>query len=129
MNLSAEPPSPSAIATARNARSPPSACPARRAVRAASPRCTHARHAPSGKPAQAEGVSAILAPETNRDLLHLYHKLNWSLLALTPLAFIMSPSPINMPVDWTLAVLFPLHAHFGMNSVIYDYVPKFIGTR
>ena len=30
---------------------------------------------------------------------------------------------INMPVDLALGVIFPLHAHIGMNWIISDYVP------
>ena len=56
-----------------------------------------------------------------------YHKLNWALLGLTPVAFAVSPSLLAMPVDLALGVAFPLHAHFAMNCVIADYAEKFLG--
>ena len=68
-----------------------------------------------------------MAPDTSTKALSLYHKLNWSLLGLTPLALAFSPSPMNMPVDIALSIFFPLHAHVGMNCVITDYAPKFFG--
>lgn len=43
---------------------------------------------------------------------------------LTPIAFVLSPSILNYPVDILLGALIPLHAHMGMNYVISDYVPK-----
>ncbi len=33
-----------------------------------------------------------------------------------------------MPVDVVLGLLFPFHAHVGMNYVISDYVPKAFRT-
>lgn len=43
------------------------------------------------------------------------------------MALILSPSSLNMPVDLALGVLFPVHAHVAMNSVITDYADKFFG--
>ena len=40
------------------------------------------------------------------------------------MAFVLSPSALNYPVDVLLAVILPLHAHVGLNYVISDYVPK-----
>lgn len=45
-------------------------------------------------------------------------------MGLTPLAFALSPSIINLPVDLLLGLALPLHAHIGMSYVITDYVPK-----
>ena len=45
-------------------------------------------------------------------------------MALTPVAFALSPSVLNMPVDVALGLAIPLHAHIGMGYVITDYVPK-----
>lgn len=53
-----------------------------------------------------------------------YHYSSMALMALTPVAFVLSPSPVAIPVDFALGVLFPVHAHIGMNNVISDYVPK-----
>ena len=41
-----------------------------------------------------------------------------------PVALVLSPSVINIPVDVALGLVFPIHAHIGMNYVISDYVPK-----
>lgn len=54
----------------------------------------------------------------------VYHSTGLALAALTPLAFVLSPSPLNLPVDIVLGVLFPLHSHVALNYVISDYVPK-----
>mmetsp|Transcript_13408 Transcript_13408/g.27364 ORF Transcript_13408/g.27364 Transcript_13408/m.27364 type:complete len:143 (-) Transcript_13408:34-462(-) len=53
-----------------------------------------------------------------------YHKVNLAIMALTPVAFALSPSVINMPFDLALGLALPLHAHIGMSYVITDYVPK-----
>jgi succinate dehydrogenase (ubiquinone) membrane anchor subunit len=46
------------------------------------------------------------------------------LAVLTPAAFVAGGTPASLPVDVTLGVLYPLHAHIGMNYVISDYIPK-----
>ncbi|RLN61373.1 hypothetical protein BBJ28_00012053 [Nothophytophthora sp. Chile5] len=50
------------------------------------------------------------------------------LMALLPVAFVLSPSPLAMPVDLALGAILPIHAHIGMNNVISDYVPKRMRT-
>ena len=57
-----------------------------------------------------------------------YHKSMMALAVLTPVSFILAPHPMNMPIDCILGVLFPLHAHVGLNYVISDYVPKAMRT-
>ena len=47
-----------------------------------------------------------------------------ALIGLTPLAFILSPSFVNFPIDLALGFMFPLHSHVALNYVISDYVPK-----
>ena len=42
---------------------------------------------------------------------------------MTPLAFVISPSKMNMPIDITLGILFPLHSHIALNAIVSDYVP------
>lgn len=54
----------------------------------------------------------------------LYHSSAYVLALLTPLAFVISPSVYNMPIDITLGFLFPMHSHVALNCVISDYVPK-----
>jgi succinate dehydrogenase (ubiquinone) membrane anchor subunit len=46
------------------------------------------------------------------------------LAVLTPAAFVISPSSLNLPVDLALGVIFPLHNHVAFNYIISDYVPK-----
>mmetsp|Transcript_6169 Transcript_6169/g.8982 ORF Transcript_6169/g.8982 Transcript_6169/m.8982 type:complete len:105 (-) Transcript_6169:420-734(-) len=60
-------------------------------------------------------------------MIHLFHKVNLALLGVTPLALVLSPSALNMPVDLALGVLFPVHAHIAMNGVITDYAAKIFG--
>lgn len=45
------------------------------------------------------------------------------LAVATPLAFLL-PSSLVLPIDVTLGVLFPLHSHFALNTIVTDYVPK-----
>lgn len=59
-------------------------------------------------------------------MVHLMHKTNIACLAMTPVAIVLSPSVINMPIDLALGVIFPVHAHIGMNNLISDYVPAAI---
>ncbi|KAF1316764.1 Sdh4, succinate dehydrogenase subunit 4, partial [Globisporangium splendens] len=58
----------------------------------------------------------------------VYHYSNMALLGLTPVAFILSPSPVAVPVDFALGVIIPIHTHIGMNVVISDYVPPQVRT-
>lgn len=52
-----------------------------------------------------------------------YHASGLALAVLAPVAFAVSPSAMNMPVDLALGVLFPFHSHVALNYVITDYVP------
>ena len=54
----------------------------------------------------------------------MYHYTVYGSVALFPVALVLSPSVINIPVDVALGFVFPIHAHIGMNYVISDYVPK-----
>ena len=58
----------------------------------------------------------------------LYHKSFLVLALLTPVSFALAPHPMNKPIDVALGVLFPVHAHMGLNYVITDYVPKAFRT-
>src|SRR5690606_14978118 len=53
----------------------------------------------------------------------IYHKLNFGIAALLPIAFV-APSALSTPIDLVLSFALPLHGHIGMNYVISDYVPK-----
>mmetsp|Transcript_58925 Transcript_58925/g.120619 ORF Transcript_58925/g.120619 Transcript_58925/m.120619 type:complete len:152 (+) Transcript_58925:71-526(+) len=68
--------------------------------------------------------SGVLEADGSKQMNSLYHKSAVALAALTPVAFVLSPSVANMPVDLVLGVLFPFHSHVALNYVISDYVPK-----
>ena len=65
-----------------------------------------------------------LSADTSKSVLTFYHQSGYALVGLTPLAFILSPSWLNFPVDLALGVIFPVHSHIAINYVITDYVPK-----
>lgn len=46
------------------------------------------------------------------------------LAVLAPAAFLAGPTPLSMPIDIALGVIFPFHSHVALNYVITDYVPK-----
>ena len=54
----------------------------------------------------------------------IFHYSQLTLAVLTPLAFIISPSPWVMPIDYLLGILYPMHGCIGMSHVWSDYIPK-----
>lgn len=86
---------------------------------------TRARKFRAAQPPKEE--ASPLAADHSSSALSIYHKVNWALLALTPAAFLLSPSVLNTPIDLALSLAFPYHAWVGMNCVLTDYVPKFLG--
>ena len=66
----------------------------------------------------------ILKSDQSSHGLRMYHKLNFALIGLGPLALLLSPSSLNFPVDLLLGVVIPLHGHVGGNDVISDYAKK-----
>lgn len=67
---------------------------------------------------------SILNADTGPLATKTYHKINLCIMGLTPVAFALSPSVLNLPVDVLLGLALPAHAHIGMSYVITDYVPK-----
>ena len=65
-----------------------------------------------------------LPADESTSLVKFYHKSAIALAALTPLAFIASPTPLILPIDLILGFLFPIHSHIALNYVVADYVPK-----
>ena len=63
------------------------------------------------------------AADGNNTVNKWFHKTGVVLAVATPLAFLL-PSSLVLPIDVTLGVLFPLHSHVALNTVITDYVPK-----
>ena len=69
-------------------------------------------------------VASFLEADTPAKFVKLFHYTSYASLALFPVALILTPSVMNMPVDLAMGVVFPVHGHIGMNHVISDYVPK-----
>ena len=70
----------------------------------------------------------LLNIDGSKVVLKRYHQGAVILAVLAPAAFMISPSPYNMPIDLALGFIFPLHAHVGLNAVVSDYVPKVLQT-
>mmetsp|Transcript_8409 Transcript_8409/g.9600 ORF Transcript_8409/g.9600 Transcript_8409/m.9600 type:complete len:149 (+) Transcript_8409:107-553(+) len=68
-------------------------------------------------------LESLIAADQTLAQTKLFHKTNLACMVLAPLAIVAHPSPLSMPVDLALAVVFPLHAHMGMNFIFTDYVP------
>lgn len=69
----------------------------------------------------AEEMSLVGADQSNATQ-RLFHTTSLVCLALTPVALIAHPSPLSMPLDLALAVVFPIHGHIGINWILTDYV-------
>lgn len=74
--------------------------------------------------AQAAATGSVVEADSSASLNKLYHHSGLALAILTPAAFALSPSVINMPIDIILGIVFPLHSHVGLNYIVSDYVPK-----
>lgn len=61
----------------------------------------------------------------SKQVTKLYHLSQLALAGLCPVAFALSPSVLNTPVDFALGFIIPFHAYVAVNYVITDYVPKF----
>jgi len=66
----------------------------------------------------------VLKSDHSAKMTHLYHKLNFALIGLGPVALVLSPSAMNYPLDLLLGVIIPLHSHIGGNDVVTDYAKK-----
>ncbi|KAH7462958.1 hypothetical protein KRP22_001569 [Phytophthora ramorum] len=77
---------------------------------------------------QVTGLAGIVEADNHVLSVKLQHLTSIGLMATVPLAFVLSPSPLALPVDLALGVILPVHAHIGMNNVISDYVPKNVRT-
>mmetsp|Transcript_8847 Transcript_8847/g.13202 ORF Transcript_8847/g.13202 Transcript_8847/m.13202 type:complete len:156 (-) Transcript_8847:109-576(-) len=70
-----------------------------------------------------QAVKQVTKSLMEASVTDIHHKANLALAVATPIAFVLSPSVINMPVDMALTVLIPVHSHVCMNLVAEDYVP------
>lgn len=66
----------------------------------------------------------IMNSDLSPSAMHLYHKLNLGLCAAVPVALVLSPSSLNMPVDLAMGVAIPVHFLFGGHGVVTDYFKK-----
>jgi len=55
--------------------------------------------------------------------IELYHLSHVVLAVGLPVALVLSPSYLNVPIDFGLGLVIPFHGHIGMINVIEDYVP------
>ncbi|OWZ20420.1 SDH4, succinate dehydrogenase subunit 4 [Phytophthora megakarya] len=74
------------------------------------------------------GLAGIVEADNHKLSVKLQHLTSVALMGAVPLAFVLSPSPLVLPVDLAMGVILPVHAHIGMNNVISDYVPKNMRT-
>ena len=86
----------------------------------------------AGRPAQAGSPAQMIkefvtSADSSTGLSHLYHKLNWALCGLTPIALLLSPSAVNLPFDLALGVGIPVHFQISGHMLITDYAPLLLG--
>ncbi|KAG7381966.1 hypothetical protein PHYPSEUDO_005437 [Phytophthora pseudosyringae] len=74
------------------------------------------------------GLAGLVEADNHVLSVKLQHLTSVGLMAAVPLAFVLSPSPLALPVDLAMGVILPVHAHIGMNNVISDYVPQNVRT-
>eukprot|EP00948_MAST-09A_sp_MAST-9A-sp1_P003298 g3298.t1 len=65
----------------------------------------------------------ITHPDFSKPMIHYYHISNIAILGIFPLALLVSPSKLVVPIDLGIAFLFPFHMHVALAGVITDYVP------
>lgn len=51
-----------------------------------------------------------------------YEASQWALGIMTPLAFILSPSALNFPVDVAMGLIIPYHMYTGCHHIFDDYL-------
>ena len=83
-----------------------------------------ARHVKSARSSSTSAEGGFLNADNSKSVTKFHHTSGYVLVGLTPLAFMLSPSWINFPIDLTLGVMFPVHSQIALNYVITDYVPK-----
>jgi succinate dehydrogenase (ubiquinone) membrane anchor subunit len=66
----------------------------------------------------------IFRSDHSAKMTQVYHKLNFALIGLGPLALVASPSALSFPLDLALGAIIPLHSHIAGNDFITDYGHK-----
>jgi len=69
-------------------------------------------------------TQSLLTHLQHAKTVEIFHYTNVSLAVLTPVAIFLSPTFLNIPVDFALGLIIPIHAHIGSVGVIQDYVPR-----
>lgn len=54
----------------------------------------------------------------------LLHASSVAMAVLTPAAVVLSPSALNLPVDFALSLVMPAHSALAVKCIIEDYVPR-----
>jgi len=80
----------------------------------------HSTRSPRNIAAQAEKLVAKVQQSSKHELYHMSHL---ALAAATPVAVILSPTILNIPVDFAFGAIIPVHLYWGLEAVIEDYVP------
>ncbi|EOD25505.1 Hypothetical protein EMIHUDRAFT_237621 [Emiliania huxleyi CCMP1516] len=64
-----------------------------------------------------------LAPDHNTWATHINHRMFMPIvyMYMCPVALVLSPSMLAMPLDLAMGVLIPVHAHCNANMIISDY--------
>lgn len=80
---------------------------------------------PGGHPT-AEALKSAKTEAAIKDLKlhHAFHKSAIFLAVAAPVAFVLSPSKLNIVVDLALAGAIPFHSYVGMCAVVDDYIPR-----
>lgn len=71
-----------------------------------------------------EAASACTARLSRATEHELFSLTSTALAVATPVALVLSPSFLNIPVDLALGVVIPFHLHYGLSSIMVDYVPR-----
>ena len=70
----------------------------------------------------------ILASDHNAGVIKYWHMTSGLLIAAFPVALVLSPSKVVLPIDLGLALALPFHTHVGMMGIVSDYVPPAMRT-
>lgn len=76
-----------------------------------------------GQAKTTSGLNSTDGSDANLTFNKLFHKTNYALAALAPVAFIV-PADYSLPFDLVLGIIIPFHSHVALNYVVTDYVPK-----
>uniref|UniRef100_A0A7S0KM59 Succinate dehydrogenase [ubiquinone] cytochrome b small subunit n=1 Tax=Ostreococcus mediterraneus TaxID=1486918 RepID=A0A7S0KM59_9CHLO len=67
-------------------------------------------------------MSSMLAADSGRAMMKIYHGSSFALAGLVPAAAMLPGG--SLPIDVALGVALPVHSHIALNFIISDYCPK-----